>query len=812
MEDPTDHFFAPTATNYFYSLMSTNTLVCYHCGLPAKPTDNFCAQVLSMPRTMCCPGCKAVAEAIISNGLEDYYRFRTENAMKADDDLRTTLEKVSLLDDPDIQQEFVDSDGDNSQIELTISGISCAACGWLIEKQLSRIVGIQQVAVNVTSRRAFISWLPDIIKLSEILKQIERVGYHASPFQIDRHEALFQAEHKTYLKRMGLAGIMTMQVMMLAFAVYFDLFGDIDKQTLSYFNWVSLCLTTPVVIYSASGFYANALKALRLKMVNMDVPISIALLGTYLAGLLATTQQQGQTYFESVCMFVFLLLVSRYLEHAARYKAAQLSANMLRYMPVTANLIQDKKNRPVLAKSLLTGQQILVKAGESIPVDGLIISGMGKVDESMLTGEFVAQNKIPGDNVYGGTVNQFGTLTLRVSNSLKNSMINQIARIQAQAMVNRPRIAALADSISQYFVVTVLVIAVASYVFWTAWGNDQAFWISISVLIATCPCALGLATPSALTCAMAKLNQHGVLLRRSDALEQLNQIDQLMLDKTGTLTEGKFSIRHIHNLSEYSDLQIMQFAASLECYSNHPIGKAFEDVKDIDPVNEFSCSTGFGIEGDINGEHFKLGSASFMNAQLPENFTAYNVFLQNDTTILAAFSLSDKLRCDVKQMLSTLKDKKIALLSGDSEQVVSKIAEQLNINDWYAQKSPVEKLQIVKSKQQLGRSVLMLGDGINDGPVLAQADVSVALGGGSDLAKSSADVILLNNSLNNLSELFVIAKHCRNKIKQNIIWAISYNVLILPLAVSGLLSPWMAVIGMSLSSLIVVGNSVRLLK
>ena len=634
--------------------MSTLTLNCYHCGLPASSTDNFNALVLGKSRTMCCPGCKAVAEAIVNNGLEDYYRFRTENASKSDDDLHATLEKLSLLDEPSIQQEFVDSEGGYSRVDLTISGISCAACGWLIEKQLSKVAGIHQVSVNVTSRRAYISWQSDLIKLSEILKQIERVGYHGSPFQVDRHEALFQAEHKTYLKRLGLAGIMTMQVMMLAFAVYFDLFGDIDKQTLNYFNWVSLCLTTPVVIYSASGFYENAFKALRLKVLNMDVPISIALLGTYLAGLVATTQQQGQTYFESVCMFVFLLLVSRYLEHAARYKAAQMSANMLRYIPLTANLIQEKTHHPVLAKNLITGQQILVKAGETIPVDGQIIEGQGHVDESMLTGEFVAQNKRPGDSVYGGTVNQFGTLTLQVTASLKHSMINQIARIQAKAMANRPRIATLADHISQYFVFTVLVIAVATYVFWSVWGNDQAFWISISVLIATCPCALGLATPTALTCAMAKLNRQGILLCRADALEQLNLVDQLMLDKTGTLTEGKFSIQHLQNLSSYTDEQIMQYAASLERYSNHPISRAFEDQQIVFPVSDFVFAPGLGIAGKIDGAHFKFGSGSFMDVQIPQELSTYNVLLQKDQTVIAAFSLSDNLRNDVKQMLAAL--------------------------------------------------------------------------------------------------------------------------------------------------------------
>ncbi len=787
-------------------------LSCYHCGLPADQAEHYRAVVLEQQRLMCCPGCQAVAQAIVANGLEDYYRFRTELGAKPDENLKSTLLSLSLYDEESIQKEFVVTQNDTSQIQLTIGGIVCAACGWLIEKQLAKIPGVVQVGVNVAAKRAFVSWSPANISLSEILRRIEDIGYHASPFQADKHEAIFQAEHKRYLKRLGLAGLMTMQVMMLTFGVYFDWFDDIDRQSLSYFNWVSLCLSTPVLLYSAGGFYASALNALKVRMVNMDVPISIALLATYLSGIWATVQQQGQTYFESLCMFVFLLLLSRYLEHSARYKAAQTSANMLRYMPLTANLLEDAQLSPVLAKNLSPEQVILVKAGETIPVDGLIIEGKSQVDESMLTGEFAPVTKNIGDNVSGGTVNQLGILTLQVTASLKHSLLNQIARMQAQAMADKPRIAMMADQFSQYFVSAVLLIALGSYIIWTALGNEQAFWISISVLIATCPCALGLATPTALSCAMAKLNKNGILLRRSDALEQLNLIDHIMLDKTGTLTEGKFVISRMVNLSGQTDSQIMRYAASLERYCNHPISKAFNTDLSCYAVESFSSTMGAGIEGQIDNKRFKMGSAQFIDGDIPEYVSSCNVFLQQDNKLIAGFVLQDTLRPHVLSMLSQFRDKELSLVSGDNQSIVEELARQLNIPHYYAQQSPYDKLQVLRSKQQQGHTVLMLGDGINDGPVMAQADIAIAMGAGSDLAKTSADIILLNNSLAKLEDLFSVAKRCKLKIKQNIAWALAYNVLVLPLAISGLLSPWMAVVGMSLSSLIVVANSVRLLK
>ncbi|WP_339899232.1 heavy metal translocating P-type ATPase [Paraglaciecola polaris] len=793
----------------------TQIVNCYHCGLPAVNGDKYCTIILDHNRIMCCPGCQAVAQAIVENGLDDYYRFRTEPSVKADDNLQETLDQLAIFDEQSIQQDFVIHQGDVSEIQLSLSGISCAACGWLIEKQLSKVKGIKQVSVNVTANRALVSWYSDVVTLSQIMASIERIGYHPSPFQQEQHEALFQQSHKTQLKRIGLAGLMTMQVMMLAVGVYFDLFGDLERETSSFFSWVSLILSTPVVFYSGAGFYHSAYKALKGRTVNMDVPVSIALLATYFSGVWATVFEQGQVYFESVCMFIFLLLVSRFIEHQARHKAAQISANMLQYIPLTANLLIEEQLQPTLAKSLQLDDVILVKAGETVPIDGVVLSGSAQIDESLLTGEFYPVDKNPDDSVYGGTINKSGTLTIRVTSAFKYALVNQIARLQEQAMANKPKIATMADQFSQYFVMAVLFFSLGSFIFWWWQGNPEAFWIAISVLIATCPCALGLATPSALSFAMANLNKQGVLLKRSDVLEQLTQIDHVVLDKTGTLTQGKISIAAMNNISDLSDETLLRYAHSVEQFSEHPIARAFNNSLAFPDVTEFSFTLGEGVSGKVNQKWVELLGTHTLSSTtnaVPRALTGSSIVMRIGGQFVCGFTLSDTLRPDASDMLRRLSRKDISLLSGDNKTNVQQIADSLGISNWLAEQSPQDKLAFVQNLQSEQHSVLMIGDGINDAPVLAQADVAVTLGAGADLAKSSADIILLKNALGKLPNLFTIAHRCKQKIRQNMAWALGYNILVLPLAVSGVLTPWMAVIGMSLSSIIVVINSVRLLK
>ncbi|MFS1704310.1 heavy metal translocating P-type ATPase [Alteromonas sp. AMM-1] len=790
----------------------TSKTPCYHCGLPAESPSPYHAIVLGKSRDMCCLGCQSVAEAIVSNGLENYYQFRTEPAAQGESEILETLDKLSVYDDPALQEDFVYQEGKHNQIQLTVEGITCAACGWLIEKQLAKVSGISQVAVNVAERRAMVTWEPNSIALSGILKALKRIGYKALPFQPDQHEASYVSEQKQFLKKVGLAGLMTMQVMMLMTGLYFDLFGSIEAETRQYFYWVALVLTTPVVLYSGSTFYLGAIKAISARTVNMDVPVTLAIFGTYIAGLKATILQTGEVYFESICMFIFLLLLSRYLEHRSRHQATQISANMMQYIPVTAHrLAADGQITDCLAKHLQTGDIVIVKPGETIPVDGVITDGVSAIDESMLTGEFEPVTKQPQSTVFGGTVNQQSTLTVEVKQPLKHALVNQIIRLQSSAMANKPKVAQMADTFSRYFVIAVLVVSGAAFAYWYWQGNDDAFWIAIAVLVATCPCALGLATPSALTCAMARLNKQGVLLKRADALEQLTTIDTIALDKTGTLTAGEFSLQQCWVTEGISEADVMQVAASLEARSEHPISNAFQSEMLL-PVSDFDVTAGGGISGTVLGRKWMMGSASFTGVSPVTIAENANVFLTSNGNCIAAFLVSDSLKPGTAETLESLSAMQLVLLSGDNQHNVDAIAHKLPIHQAYGGLTPEQKYRHVQALQAKGHKVLMLGDGINDAPVLASADVSLAVGNATDVARNAADVVLLSDSLSMVPPLLKLANQTRQKIRQNILWAVGYNLLILPFAVSGLLLPWMAVIGMSLSSIIVVTNSTRLLK
>ena len=768
---------------------------------------------------MCCPGCYAVSQAIVDNGLADYYKFRTEPAAKGDEMLDETMVKLAIYDKPEVQEEFVFDVQQHKQIQLTVEGITCAACGWLIEKQMAKVAGVKRIAVNVSTRRALVDFAPGETKLSHILSTFQRIGYRASPFQQDKHEDIFKREQKSFLKKVGLAGIMTMQVMMLMMGLYFDLFGNIETETRQYFYWISLVLTTPVVLYSGSVFYLSAFKAISAKSVNMDVPVTIAIFGTYIAGIKATFLEVGEVYFESICMFIFFLLLSRSLEHRARHKAALYSSNMLQYIPVSASLVEQDNVTTVLAKQLRPGQLVLIKAGETIPVDGRVIEGNSEVNEAMLNGEFEPASKAPGNRVFGGTVNLSGTITVKVTRSLKDAMVNQIVRMQETAMATKPKIAQIADQLSRYFVTAVLIISALTFSYWTWQGNADAFWITISVLVATCPCALGLATPSALTCAMAKLNNSGVILKRADAIEQITHIDTLVLDKTGTLTEGRFSITKQWCKSDIETEVVMNIAASLEMRSEHPIAAAFTTSMPL-KVENYTTTIGGGIAGDINGNHYKMGSERFIGQSARDKIEAISaqeldkatVWLSRDDEIIAIFWLSDTLKADIDATLQRIPVAQKVLLSGDTQPNVEDVATSLRLDDCLAKQSPQDKLDYVASSQVAGKHIMMLGDGVNDAPVLAKADISVAVGNATDLAKSSADVVLLNENITALPQLFSLADRAKLTIKQNILWALGYNLLVLPFAVSGVLEPWMAALGMSLSSVIVVMNSTRLLR
>lgn len=799
--------------------MSQQSISCFHCG--EKVPKGFSATVIinHKEQPMCCLGCEAVAKTIVENNLTDYYKFRTESAKKSTPLIPEDLKRHQLLDDQSLQSEFTYQTENYKETILSIDGISCAACAWLIEQQLHKIHGIIAINVNATTQRATVRWHEPDIKLSEILTLIDRLGYQATPFKASEVEALNQKKNKNFIKRLGIAGILMMQVMMIAVGLYFGAFSGISEANLVYLRWTSFFLTIPIVFYSALPFYQGAYNALKIKRLSMDVPVSIAIILAFLASSWATFTQQGEVYFESVSMFTFLLLIGKYLEFKARSRAAEVSANLLKLMPMTATLLVNEQEVFTAAKKLKPQDIILIKPGETIPADGVVIEGNSQVNEAMLSGETLPVSKKTGDKVFSGTINTDGNLTVEVKQASSQTFLSQLIRLSELSQAHKPKLAKLSDKIAQYFVALILCTAIATAIYWSFHLPEEAFWITLSVLVATCPCALSLATPTALTCGTTRLNRDGIMIKSAHVMEALPKIDCFAFDKTGTLTSGKFTLKDtiIINAMAYNKTQVLAIAACLEVHSEHPIALAFAQYRDFSvKATRVTVNAGYGIEGIIDDVVYKIGKPSWLlknNAQALEQYSKAQCVLTCNEQLIAVFYFVDEIRTDAKEVITHLKTNNIKTLmvSGDNQDGCQKVAQTLQLDEVYSELTAQEKLTIIQ-QQQRTHTVAVVGDGINDSPVFAVAHVSIAMGSGSDVAKSGADVILLSNKLSSVQTLRAVADKTKRIVIENYLWAFGYNAIVLPLAVSGFITPYMAVIGMSASSILVITNSLRLLK
>uniref|UniRef100_UPI0040486BB9 heavy metal translocating P-type ATPase n=1 Tax=Shewanella baltica TaxID=62322 RepID=UPI0040486BB9 len=791
---------------------------CFHCQEPVLTGQQFVTRINDRDELMCCPGCQAVSQAIVDAGLLSYYKFRTEPGSKQNALVPEALTQFSAYDLPEVQQDFVHSEDNVESVSLSIDGITCAACAWLIEHKVKQLMGVSQVLVNSTTQRAMISWDKRTVKLSDILGQISRIGYQAAPYQVDEQELNNKLNSRKFLLRLGLAGFATMQVMMFALALYTGYFTDLDVQYRDYFRWVSMIFATPVVLYSAQPFYFSAIRTLLSGKLNMDVSVSIAIGGAYVASCFATVNGTGEVYFESVSMFTFFLLLGRYFEQKARQKASVSSSNLHKLVPLTAHLVNDNGQEEIPAKKLRLNDVILVKPGEMIAADGVVIEGHTSINEAMLTGEQMPIEKTVASQVYAGTINVDQPIKVSVTALGQDQLVAEIIRLQELASNTKPAIALLADKLSRYFSGTILTIATITYLVWHQISPEDAFWVTLSVLVATCPCALALATPTAVTCATAIFTRLGIITRKAGVFEKLPLIKHVVFDKTGTLTCGTLSIGQTQCMADLTKTQALAIAAALETGSRHPIAAAFAVFADNALVTEeVHHEVGFGVRGRIDGTDYLIGNAVFTGASIDTRDPTQKIWLARSCNeqleVLASFEIQDNIRQDSKATVEMLKQQgcRISIASGDSSGHVHQLAKELGIDDVHSGLTPADKLALVTRLQQHTR-VAMFGDGINDAPVLAGADLSVAMGSGSAIAKNSADLILLGDHLSRFTQAVSVAKLTTQIIRQNLAWALGYNALILPLAVTGHVAPYIAAIGMSASSLIVVGNSLRLLR
>lgn len=796
---------------------------CFHCHQPVPRGLDLYVTVYEQQQPMCCYGCQTVAQTIVDQGLTHYYKYREIDAdgvpvALIPDELDALNSQVSAYDDPDIQREFVRQSDKTGQQEVTLAveGMTCAACAWLIERQLLNQPGISHVVVNATTDRVNVKWLPDQCKLSDILRAIHKVGYRALPFQQADIEHTFEKRRRSYILRLGIAGLASMQTMMVAFGLYYD---DIDDMHRRYFWWVSLLFTAPVIVYSCQPFFANAWRALKAHTVNMDVPVSLAMLLAFFASFYATLFDTGEIYYECVSMFAFLLLAGRYLELLAKHRAVANAANLMKLIPSLAERREEDGWQQIMVKYLQQGDVIRVKPGEPIPVDGMLLDNDAWCDESLLTGESRPVAKSVGDTLYAGSINQHAPLTLRVTGIHQDTLLSSIVSLQDSAMAQKPRFALIADVVGRYFVAGTLIVASLTFTAWMLLAPADAFWITLAVLVATCPCALGLAAPTAMSGSINRLNRSGILMKNASALEVFPRVQTVCLDKTGTLTQGKFSI--VNTWHKNSDNEFYEsLAHSIEQYSEHPLARPFQlmHTRTLD-IEQVINEPGEGLSATYAGQDYRIGSLRYVRQWHPqlesvgEEHESANIYLCDRTQLLAAWQVDDELRPDAHAIVNWLGEHgyKIVMLTGDNLSRAKHMADRLGIDDYRAALKPEDKLSEVRILQSKG-AVLMVGDGINDAPVLAQADASVTFASGTELAQAGSDAVILNGRLNALMTLFSVGNKTRRVIYQNFSWALGYNAVILPLAVTGQVGPLWAMLGMSASSLIVVSNSLRLMR
>ncbi|MGF6170862.1 Cu2+-exporting ATPase [Pseudomonas moraviensis] len=795
----------------------TTPLACYHCALPVPSGSRFTAVVLGQAREFCCPGCQAVAEAIVAGGLESYYQHRSEASANPEALPVQLTDELALYDRADVQQPFVRHEGDLAETTLLMEGISCAACGWLIEKHLRTLPGVAEARLNLSNHRLHVRWADAQLPLSQILAELRHIGYAAHPYHADRASEQLASENRLALRQLGVAGLLWFQAMMATMATWPEFNIDLSPELHTILRWVALFLTTPIVFYSCAPFFKGAMRDLRTRHLTMDVSVSLAIGSAYIAGIWTSITGVGELYFDAVGMFALFLLAGRYLERRARERTAAATAQLVNLLPASClRLDSNGQSERILLSELRLGERILVPPGSILPADGKIIDGQSSIDESLLTGEYLPQPRALGDAVTAGTLNVEGALTVEVQALGQDTRLSAIVRLLDRAQAEKPRLAEIADRAAQWFLLLSLIAAAAIGLLWWQLDSSRAFWIVLAMLVATCPCALSLATPTALTAATGTLHKLGLLLTRGHVLEGLNQIDTVIFDKTGTLTEGRLVLRSIRPLGALDSEQCLSLAAALENRSEHPIARAFGRAPLA--AEEVHSSPGLGLEGVVGERRLRIGQAQFACAlsgaplpSMPDEAGQW-LLLADTHGPLAWLVLDDRLRDDAPALLAACKARgwRTLLLSGDSSPMVASVAAELGIDEARGGLRPDDKLQVLQQLHKEGRKVLMLGDGVNDVPVLAAADISVAMGSATDLAKTSADAVLLSNRLGALVQAFTLARRTRRVIIENLLWAALYNGLMLPFAALGWITPVWAAVGMSISSLTVVLNALRL--
>ncbi|TCT26066.1 heavy metal translocating P-type ATPase [Thermomonas haemolytica] len=781
---------------------------CHHCGEPL-PVAPVRACLDGEPRDFCCGGCATAAQWIVDAALDDYYRLRSAPGGRVEADAPA----LAAWDREDVLAGHARAVEGGREITVLTDGMRCAACAWLIDRALTREDGVLEASANAITGRIRLRWDPARTALSKPLARLASLGYRPYLATGEARERARRAARNRDLLRIGLAGLGAMQAMMFAEALYLDTRGEMPLATRDFFRWITFLVSTPVVFWAGWPFLVGAWNELRGRRLGMDVLIAGSTLLAWAASTFETVRGGPHVWFDAAVMFVFLLLVARQLEQRARAIASAQVDALARARPALAvRELADGSRESVPVEALEVGDVVRVAVGEPVPADGLLLEGSARFEESLLTGEATPVAKQAGDAVYAGTACREHPARIRVTRVGADTRLAELARLVETAQAHRPALARGAERIAGGFVAGLLLAATVVYFWWRAHEPARAFEVTLSLLVISCPCALSLAVPAALAAAHGALAKIGVLAVRPEALERLAQATDVVFDKTGTLGDGKPQLQGIDACTAIDADAALQIAAALERDSRHPLAAAFAGVPTTVLPRDVHALPGQGVEGTIDGHVWRIGNATFATGGTDDGA----VWLGSTDGARARFRLAEGLRPDAAAAVARLHAQGLSLhlASGDAEATVARFAQAVGIADTHAhaRQSPQDKLARVRALQAAGRVVAMVGDGLNDAPVLAGADVSLAIGDGAALAQRAADLVLSAASLQAVPTAIAIARRTRRIVRQNLAWAVGYNLLALPLAAAGMVTPWLAALGMALSSLIVTANALRLVR
>jgi len=782
---------------------------CDHCHLEYDES----VLIEDNGKYFCCKGCQGIFHLLQDEGLDSFYNKMGENTIEPPKELKDDINKFDK--DGFIKKYVKEKEGFN-EISLIIDGIHCSACVWLNEKVLHKTEGIVEASINHTNNKAKVVWDNETIKLSQIIQTIRNIGYNAYPYDASMQEVQANAKRQDYYSRLLVGVFTTMNIMWIAVAQYGGYFTGMRSDIKDILNFAEFVLATPALFYTGGIFFKGSYYALKNKFVNMDLLVVSGALSAYIFSLYSMFTGHGEVYFESVTMIITFVFAGKYMEVLTKKKAVDTLDSFSSSMPTEVTLIKDNEKFIVGVEAVEIGDIIELRAGDKVVIDGVITAGEGSFDNSSLSGESEPVLLRVKDKVLSGSICVDSVIRYKALQPYASSMLSKIISLLEDSMDKKPRIEKLANTISGYFSSVILVLALLTFGAWYFYTHsfEQALIVAISVVVIACPCALGLATPVATLVGISRAAKKGVLFKEATFLETIAKCSTVVLDKTGTLTNGKPKV--VDSFIQYSfDKSILYSLVSL---STHPISKGVKeflgDMRLVE-LEEVLVVEAKGIKAKYKNEQIFAGNSAFMREngfickEIKQTNSVLHVAYKND--IVASFYLEDKLRVGAKETIDYLKRNglKIVMLTGDNEKVAKKIANEVGIDEYKAELFPQDKAEFITNLRNQGERVVMVGDGINDTLALTHSEVAITLGSGTDVAVSVSDIVLMNDNFEGLQLVFEISKNTFKRVKQNLAISILYNVITIPLAMAGFVIPLVAAFSMSLSSLIVVGNSMR---